>query len=143
MSLTILIALAALLATPSPQDAPAVVVSEFHAALKRADEAGALGLMAPDVTIFESGGAEMSRQEYASHHLGGDIRFAAATTREVVEQREMVGDGLAIVFSLTSTTGTFGDREIDASGVETMVLRLGPAGWKIAHVHWSSRAARR
>lgn len=143
MTLTTMIALATLLAAPAPQSDPVAVVSEFHAALRQADEAVALELMSPDVTIFEAGGAEMSRQEYASHHLSGDIRFAAATTREVVEQRQIVDAGLAIVLSRTRTTGVFGDREIDSSGVETMVLRHGPEGWKITHVHWSSRSASR
>ena len=57
------------------------VVNAFHAALKRGDATAALNLMAEDVVIFESGGVERHRAEYATHHLKSDAAFSAATTR--------------------------------------------------------------
>ena len=57
----------------------AAAVDAFHVALKAGATAVALALMAPDVMIFEEGGAERSRDEYASHHLGSDAAFAAAS----------------------------------------------------------------
>ena len=70
----------------SPQgasDSAAVVatVGRFHAALAAGDSAAALALLAPDVTILESGGVE-TRDEYRSHHLPGDIAFARAVKSE-------------------------------------------------------------
>ena len=52
---------------------PAAVVGAFHQALASGDKQRALDLLDPSVLIFESGGAELSRDEYASHHLGADI----------------------------------------------------------------------
>jgi len=128
----------------APAATPTEAVAAFHEALATGNADAALARMAPDVVIFESGGAELSRDEYASHHLGGDMTFAAAVSREVLEQHEQtLGPDTALVLTRTRTTGTFNDREIDAAGVETMLLRRVEGDWRIVHVHWSSRSARR
>lgn len=125
------------------QDDPVAVVDAFHDALNSGDGDAAIAQMAPDVVIFEAGGAEMSRDEYAGGHLGGDMRFAAVVQREVADRQHAIAGDVAWVLTRTRTTGTMGEREIDSRGVETMVLRRTDEGWKIVHIHWSSRAARR
>ncbi len=119
------------------------VVDAFHAALATGDGDGALANMAPEVVIFESGGAELSRDEYESHHLGGDMRFAGATQRETIDQRHEIFGDTALVLTRSRTTGSVGDRQIDSSGVETMMLRRVGGRWLIVHVHWSSRRNQR
>lgn len=123
-------------------DNPARVVEAFHDALSGGDSEAVLKLLDPAVVIFESGGSELSRDEYASHHLGGDMEFTAATERTLIDQSEHQAGDLAYVMTRSRTTGTFRDREIDSNGVETMVLRRASDGWRIVHIHWSSRAAR-
>jgi ketosteroid isomerase-like protein len=117
-------------------------VDAFHAALERGDTAGALALMAEDVLVYEQGGAERSRAEYAAEHLAADAEFARATAGETRNRSARVARDLAVVTSETRTTGRFRDRDVNSAGVETMVLRRTPAGWRITHIHWSSRAAR-
>lgn len=119
------------------------VVAAFHAALAAGDGDAALAVMAPEVVILESGGGEKSRDEYASHHLAGDMRFAGASERETLEQRQETFGDTAIVLTWTRTTGTFGERQIDSNGVETMVLNRSGGEWRIVHVHWSSRSNQR
>ncbi len=120
------------------EESPEQIVDAFHAAIARGDGDAALALLDPQVVIFESGGAEMSRQEYASHHLGGDMRFSQAVERKLVA-RDSGGSGdVAWVLSRSETHGTFGEREIHARGTETMILRRTDAGWRIVHIHWSS-----
>lgn len=114
-------------------------VSLFHAALKSGDGRGALVRLAEDAVIFEAGGAEMSRQEYADHHLHGDTRFAAATERTIIDQRHGRNGDTAWVLTRSETHGTFGDREIHSRGTETMILRHTGQEWRIVHIHWSSR----
>lgn len=130
---------AVLLTTPAlAQDStPEDVVDGFHAALATGDSTLALGFLSPDVVIFESGGAEMSRAEYRSHHLGADIEFSMSTTREITERRVDAGVDVAIVLTRSATRGTFRGRDIDATGVETMVLTRSGDGWVIVHIHWS------
>lgn len=124
---------------PEAADA-AAAVDAFHAALKAGDTVAALGLMAPEVMIFEEGYAERSRDEYASHHLGSDAAFAASS-EAVVERRSGWADGdVAWITSEGRTTGQFNGRPVDRLSAETMVLKRHADGWRIHHIHWSSRA---
>lgn len=117
----------------------ASAVDAFHAALKAGDTAAALALMAPEVMIFEEGYVERTRDEYASHHLGSDAAFAAAS-EAVVEKRSGWADGdIAWITSEGRTTGQFNGRPVDSLTTETMVLKRHADGWRIHHIHWSSR----
>lgn len=120
----------------------AAVVDAFHAALKAGDTDGALALLAGDVMIFEEGGAERSRAEYASHHLGSDAAFAAAVEATMSRRSGWAEGDVAWIASEGRTTGTFNGRAVDRLSAETMVLKRGPDGWRIHHIHWSSRAPR-
>ena len=120
----------------------AAVVDAFHAALKAGDTDGALAMLAGDVMIFEEGGAERSREEYASHHLGADAAFAAAVEATPARRSGWAAGDVAWIASEGRTTGTFNGRPIDRLSAETMVLKRGPDGWRIAHIHWSSREPR-
>lgn len=128
-------------ATPAAADDPATTVDAFHAALAAGDRDAALALLAEDLTVFESGWAERTREEYAGHHLGADMEFSAATEREIAARSRGEAGDTAWVLTETRTTGTFRDREISSLGLETMVLRRTGDGWRIAHIHWSSRDA--
>jgi len=75
----------------------AEAVDAFHAALRAGDRDAALAVLAEDALIFEAGGAERSRAEYASHHLEADAAFAAATEATVTRLScEASGDGALI-----------------------------------------------
>lgn len=139
-------ALAAKASEPAPaaraQEGYLETVRLFHAALHSGDGRGALVRLAENAVIFEAGGAEMSRQEYAEHHLHGDTQFAAATERTITDQRHGRAGDTAWVMTRSETHGTFGDREIHSSGAETMILRHTGQEWRIVHIHWSSRPIR-
>jgi len=124
-------------------DSAAVVraVQAYHAALQAGDSVAALALLAEDVRIAESGGLE-TRDEYRSHHLPGDMAFAAAVTREPGPVHVTVVGDVAWAVSTSRTTGTFRERGINSSGAELMVLTRGAHGWRIRAIHWSSRQAR-
>lgn len=116
-------------------------VDAFHAALRRGDTAGALAQLADDVLIFEAGGAERSKSEYAAAHLSGDAAFAQVVPGALLRRTGGVTGGLAWVASEGRTRGRYNDRDVDRVTAETMLLRRDGATWKIVHVHWSSRAA--
>lgn len=126
-------------------ETPEALVDAFHQALVAGDRETALAYLTPDVVIYESGGAEMGSDEYASHHLGADMEFSAAVERTVVNRQVTVvnpkagsHDSIAWVLTRTANSGTFRDREIDSMGTETMVLRRTEDDWRIIHIHWSS-----
>lgn len=119
----------------------AAAVDAFHAALRAADTDAALALLAEDALIFEAGGAERSRAEYASHHLGADAAFAAATDDAVTRRSGDAAGDVAWITSEGRTTGEFNGRPVDRITTETMLLRRHADGWRIQHIHWSSRGA--
>ena len=122
---------------PSARGA-AAAVDAFHAALERGDARAAAALLADDALIFESGGAERSKAEYAAHHLAADAEFARAVSSVVTRRAGQAGGGSAWIATEGRTTGTYKGKPLDLMTTETMVLRRTGGAWKIAHVHWSS-----
>ena len=120
----------------------AETVQRYHAALAKGDSAAALALLLDDAVILEAGGLE-TKPEYRSHHLASDIAFARAVTSERGPVNVRVVGDVAWAITTSTTTGTYRERAVDAQGAELMVLVRTRAGWKIAAIHWSSRARRR
>lgn len=133
-------------AAPAPTastDSTAVtsVVNAYHRALSTGDSASALALLAGDAVILESGGVE-SREEYRSHHLPADIRFAQAVPSQRTPTRVKVVDDVAWAWSTSTTQGESGGRQVNSAGAELMVLTRVQGTWKISAIHWSSRTRR-
>ncbi|HEV8629180.1 MAG TPA: nuclear transport factor 2 family protein [Thermoanaerobaculia bacterium] len=122
----------------SPPIGPQAAVEAFHTALERGDREAALALLAPEVTIFESGEAELSRQEYAAHHLAADVAFVAATREQIVYREAHESGDMSWVLTRSRTTGRLEGRDIDVDGTESVILTRTSAGWHITHIHWSS-----
>jgi ketosteroid isomerase-like protein len=122
---------------------PAVaVVDAFHAALGSGNAEAVLLLLTEDVMILEEGGAERSREEYAGHHLPADMAYAAATGSEVTRRSAWIEGDIAWVLSEGRTSGQFNGRAVNRLTAETMILQRHADGWRIRHIHWSSRAPR-
>lgn len=125
----------------SEAEAAASVVDAFHAALESGETDVALALMADDAMVFEEGGAERSRNEYASHHLQADAAYAAASESTLARRVGRASGDVAWIMSEGRTFGQAGNSATARSTVETVVLARGSDGWQIRHIHWSSRAA--
>jgi hypothetical protein len=121
---------------------PKQVLAAFHTALASGDKVKATELLAPQVTIYESGFVERSRSEYASHHLTDDIAFAKTSTRTVLRQSERVDGNFAVIWEETSTQGKSNGKDLHMLGTETALLEKKNDRWLIVHVHWSSRKAK-
>jgi ketosteroid isomerase-like protein len=120
----------------------AKAVDAFHVKLASGDGAAAATLLAEDALIFESGHAERSRAEYASHHAGADAAYAAAVPSKLTHRNGFVDGNTAWIVSESRATGTYKDKPVDRVTTETMLLRKTAEGWRIVHIHWSSRAAK-
>lgn len=114
-------------------------VSAFHDALARGDRAAAMGLLAPDAQILESG-HHQTREEYAQEHLDSDIAFAQAVpnTRGAMIVRQE--GAVAWATSTGRSAGTFRGREVNAENAELMVLVKTEDGWRIRAIHWSNHS---
>jgi len=116
----------------------AEVVDAFHRALASGDTARVRAVLGRGVRVLESGGLE-TRDEYLSHHLPGDMAFAAAVARERGPIEVTVAGDVAWAVSSSRSTGSFRGNEIDSQGVELMVVAREAGAWKIQAIHWSSR----
>lgn len=123
----------------STEEAVVAVVDAYHTALASGDSTTALSLLADDVAILESGGAE-DKTHYQSGHLSGDMRFAAAVPRVRSEIRVTVVGDVAWAWSTNTAQGRIGEREINSRGAELMVLSRVGDQWLIRAIHWSSRS---
>jgi ketosteroid isomerase-like protein len=116
----------------------AATVSDFQKLLASGNTEGASALLDPAVLIYEAGEVEKSRAEYSSHHLKADAAFLqAAEVRVLSRNGSAVGD-LAWI-ATESELKTKGTKPVDVISTETMVLKRSPEGWRVSHIHWSSR----
>lgn len=122
----------------SAENSIRAVVDSFALALATGDSLAALSLLNADVVIYEGGHAE-TREQYRSGHLRSDIAFASAVPRKTTSDDVMISGDVALYTSEYTAAGRYRDRDIDSHGTETMVLVRTPHGWKIRHIHWSSR----
>lgn len=113
------------------------VVAEFHAALAAGDSARVEAILAADVAISEGGNVE-TKSHYLSGHFRGDAAYLGAVARDVVSSEIRVISDVATVVSRTHMHGSYRDREIDSSSVETLVLTRQHGKWHISVIHWSS-----
>ena len=118
----------------------AATVDAFHAALHRGDTHAAAALLAEDAVIFESGGVERTKREYAAHHLPADAEFSQSVSSAITRRAGYSDGTVAWIASEGRTTGTYKGEPLALATTETMILRRFGEDWKIAHIHWSSAA---
>ena len=123
----------------SPSATSAVeTVDAFAAALKAGDAAAIERLMAPDVLIAESGGAERSFSEYAGHHMPADMAFVKAVASTIKDRRVFAGEAQTTVVTEAISKGIWRDKPVHSRLMETMTLQKTGEKWRIVHIHWSS-----
>jgi mono/diheme cytochrome c family protein len=124
-------------------DTPVATVKALHGAMSGGDPKKVQTLLDPNVLILEGGNVERSRAEYAAHHLPADLKFMQAVTYKLDRQSgDTVGD-LAWVVSEARLSGAREGKPIDLVSTETLVLKKSSAGWKVVHIHWSSRPVKK
>ena len=114
-------------------------VDSLYAALKTANTELIRTILDPEVLIFESGGVEASLEEYESHHMGADMVFMANMNREIISRKVIEQGDICVVATQATLSGSYHDKPIDSKSTETLVLQRKEQGWRITHIHWSSR----
>lgn len=122
------------------QAQPAVaVVEQFSKALQTANFDQMRALLADDVLILESGGAERSREEYLGHHAISDVAFLQGAHVQVTQRTARIEGPLAWVGTESELHATKDGKALTLLSTETMILKKTGADWRIVHIHWSSR----
>ena len=121
------------------------MVEGYDAAFNAKDLERLASFYHPDVTIYEGGAINNGWVDYRDHHLGPELKafenlqFGHSNTKVTV----LPGWQSAYATSEYSIKATMGDRQIDSTRLETLVLVKGADGtWKIRHSHASSRPRR-
>jgi ketosteroid isomerase-like protein len=116
-----------------------LVVDNFGKALAAVDFKTVEKLLDPDVIILESGGAERSREEYMGHHAIADALFLG-NANVTLQHRIARADGnTAWVASESEIKASEDGKPMTLLSTETMILHKSADGWRIVHIHWSSR----
>lgn len=127
---------------PAEAEAAVAVAERFSDALSSGDLETVEELLAPDALILESGGAERSREEYLGHHAISDAKFLKGTHRQLLRRRARAAGDLVWIGSESELHAEKDSKPLVLLSTETMVLKQTPDGWRIAHIHWSSRPKR-
>src|SRR5688572_20706074 len=124
---------------PASASAAAAVVDRFFAALSSGNLEQASAQLDPNVVILESGGAEHSAAEYLSGHAKSDAQFLKGSHHVLNRRTARATGDLAWIASESELHVEKDGKPSTLASTETMVLRSGKDGWKIVHIHWSSR----
>lgn len=122
--------------------AAVAVVDQFSKALMDGNVENAGKLLADDVLVLESGGAERSRAEYLGGHAISDSAFLKGARTEIKHRTARSDGNLAWVGTESELHATPNGQSIALRNTETMVLRRDAGKWKIVHIHWSSKSMR-
>lgn len=120
-------------------NAAVAVVDTFSKALASADFKTVETALDPAVIILESGGAERSREEYLGHHAIADAAFLGGAHVALQRRIARVDGDMAWVASESELHATKDGKPMTLLSTETMVLHKTADGWRIVHIHWSSR----
>lgn len=124
---------------PDSAQGAVATVDRFFAALSAGDLEVAGAQLDPQVIILESGGAEHSAAEYLAGHAKDDVAFLKTAQQDLGRRIARVSGDLAWVASESELHAEEDGKPLTIASTETMVLRSTSDGWKIVHIHWSSR----
>lgn len=120
-------------------------LAEYDAAFNAKDLEKLGTFYHPDVTVYEGGGINNGWADYRDRHLGPELKeFQNLQFGHTNRRIHVLGDGrTAYAVSGYWIKAKMGERDIDSSGLETLILVKGDDGrWKIRHSHTSARARR-
>lgn len=124
----------------SPDAADAVAALErFSTALSAGNLEAAGAELDPSVLILESGGAERSSAEYLGGHAKSDAAFLKGAHVTLKRRTAHAVADLAWVGSESEIHATKDGKPMAVASTESAVLKKTTDGWKIVHLHWSSR----
>ena len=117
------------------------VVDAFSAAVKAVKLDAAEKLLDPNVLILESGSSERSRDEYMGGHAIADAAFLQNARQQLRYRQAQAEGNFAWVATESTLNSMENGKKIMLLSTETMLLKKTAQGWRIVHIHWSSRPA--
>jgi ketosteroid isomerase-like protein len=125
-------------ATPTSVAEVQNTVMSFAEAVARGDSTTALTFIHPDLVVFQDGESE-TLDVYRGRHLAADLAMMAAVRPQTLSEQLMVVGETALYTRQYRLRGTFRGKAMDTTGTETLLLVSTPRGWKVRHIHWSTK----
>lgn len=131
-------------AGPSISIAPAAadavrVVDSFSSAMAANNLASAGTFLDAGVVIVANAVAHGSRDEYLNTTGKARAAFLAKAQAQLLRRQARGGANFAWVVSSSTYKTNEGGKPATLLTTETMLLSRTPQGWKIIHIHWSTR----
>jgi ketosteroid isomerase-like protein len=126
---------------PEKARAAVATVDRFFAALAAGDLDRAGAELDADLIVLESGGGEYSAAEYLGGHARHDAEFLKDAELAPARRVARISGDLAWVASEGELRVQKQSESATYASAETMELLSTADGWKIVHIHWSSRAS--
>lgn len=123
-----------------PEDPILKVLAEYRAAMEAKSIEKLAAVMDPNLLILEGVHTNVGWADYRDNHIGPEMRdwkeFKVADPKvlEVV----IAGD-MAYAVEQAVITIAMAEKTVVIDAAETFVLRKGPEGWKIKHLHYSGK----
>ena len=121
---------------------PTAVAAAYLDAMESGDLDTAEKLFGSSSSVYESGGQEGTWKHYREHHLGPEIDAVESFTisrGESESHKSQDGSMAFVAWPIEYRIVLKGDRTIESKGTVTFVLVRGDDGFRIRHLHWSSR----
>lgn len=119
---------------------PTDAANVFRSAMASGEIATVLGILSPEVLVYDAGREDRSREAYAAQNLKRDMARLGAFYAEVLSQVGSERADAAWVTTRTRYLSTATERPVRFIGTETLVLQRLGGGWQIVHVHRSASA---
>lgn len=117
------------------------VVDTFMLELGKGQLERARQLMAPEAIVLADGRVLGNRDTYIDGAAKADVAALGSVQRELMRRDAHAGPNFSWVMSELRLRGPSAARGQGDVVVETMLLARRGNGWKIVHIHWSSRRA--
>jgi len=114
------------------------VVNAFYGAMKAADKAAAMALIAEDAMFVEGGRIE-TREQYEANHLPADVEFEQAVAGNRTSTKVTIDRDAAWVIATTEYHGKCENEPVNFVSAQLMLLTRQGSNWRIRSIHWSSR----
>ncbi len=124
------------------EPAPVEVARSYFEAMDRKNLAAAEALFASSSSIFETGGNEGDWTHYRDHHIGAEldaIEHFETTLGEPESESSADGTMAFVAWPIEYQISLKDGREINSRATVTFVLVDVGEGFRIRHLHWSSR----
>ena len=127
-------------AAPGPEADVLKIIADYRAAMEARSIERLEGAVDPDLLVLEGVHKNVGWADYRDNHIGPEMReWKSFRVKDPKILEIAVVDAMAYVVQEATFEIAMADKNVILAGAETFVLKKGPAGWRIAHLHFSGK----